>query len=105
MQFLSQVERAEAQAEERRADAQREARDILKAVEEANLAAQRAANGADRDLAAQALRRAESQAQAEIAARREKQAAQRAAQDAQARGRLDAAVATIFERVVNDGHR
>lgn len=105
MDLLSKVEGAEALAEEQRAAAQREAREILKGVEEATLAAGRAGSLANRDLSAEALAGARAEAQRAIEANRRTEAAERDALRARAVERLPQATTIILERVVDDGHR
>ncbi len=105
IELLTKVEKAEAEAEEIRAAAAREARDMLKGAEEAVLAESRAASLAHRELVTQALEQAKLDVEQEIQRTEKQQTSERAAQREQAMARIDRAAAIIFERVVNDGHR
>ncbi len=105
LELLARVEQAEAAAEERRASAQKEAREILKGVEEATLAMGRAAGLANRELAAEVLNAARAEAQRQIEAKQKAEAAEHEALRALAAQKLANASSIIFERVVNDGHR
>lgn len=105
MELLTKVEQAEAAANEIHAEALREAREVLKSAEEAELAADREASALNRKRAAQVLEDARLSAAAQIQARRDCESTERAAQRDQAMKRIDRAVGIILERVVTDGRR
>lgn len=105
LELLQSIEKAELGAEAIRADAQKEAREILKAVEEACTQNERTAAIDQRAMAQRVLEDARLAAtkHIEVAAAKDKDA--RDAVVAAARQKLDAAANLIFERVVENGHR
>lgn len=105
MELLQRIEQAETQAEGIRAQAQREARDILKGVEETIVTSERSAVLEHRAMAQHVLEEAERTAHKRIGQAAAAEAEQRAETVAAARQRLQAAANLIYERVVNDGHR
>ena len=105
MELLTKVEKAEEAADEKRAEAQREAREILKNAEEATLVAGRSASIIDRELAAEVLETARANVQTAILERQQIESADRTALREKAAQLLDRTAASIFERIVNDGHR
>lgn len=105
LELLQSIEKAEARAEEIRADAQREAREMIKSVEEVCVTNERSAVMDHRTLSQGILEEARGTAQKRIAAMEEKEAQTRGAITAAARKNLDRAADLIFERVVQHGHR
>ena len=104
-QLLQRIEAAEAEAEQMRREAGRQARDMQKAAEEACIAQEREAVLSHRAF----LRRALEEAQAETASRLEKEladyAAAREKMIATANGKFGDAVQFIYERIVKNGNR
>lgn len=105
MELLKSIEQAETKAEGIRADAQKEARDILKVVEEVTVQNERAAALDHRALAQRVLEDARATATRRIEAMAAQEQASREAVEDAARAKLDKAAALIYERVVSDGHR
>ncbi len=105
LEVLRSIEAAEARAAEIVAAAQREARDILKATEEACAVNERNAALEHRALQQRILADARATANRSIAAAEAGEHAEREAVAAAARAKLDAAAKLIYERVVQDGHR
>ncbi len=103
LELLKSIERAEAQADDARAKAQREGRDMLKSVEEACLVQERNAALEHRALAQRILDDAKATAQKRIAQMETQQAAEREGIAKEAQKRIDLAAQRIFERVVNHG--
>lgn len=97
--LMERIAQAEAAAEEVRARAGAEAREILKSVEEASLAANRELQKELREENACQLAAARESATAEIQRAGAGEEARRAQQRAQAQARLDQAAARIYERV------
>lgn len=105
LEILKSIEQAEGRAEEIRAQAQREARDMIKASEEASVQNERSAALEQRGVVQAILDDARRAAEKRIASMaQEEEAACQAVAEA-ARKHLDAAANLIFERVVENGHR
>lgn len=103
--LMQRVQEAEHAAEQSRAKAAAEAREIVKAVEEASLARTRQAAVIAREETAHALEEAKNAAQKEIdALARQEEAKRQTLRDA-AMAKLDAAASLIYERIVHDGNR
>ena len=90
------IQQAEAQADEIRQTAQREARDVVKAVEAAI---------ANRAQYAQAMEDKKQEVEHQLTAQRAKAGKQREALCQQARKHLPEAVSAIYERVLQHGNR
>ena len=105
LKLLQSIQEAEARAEAVRAEAQREAREMLKTVEEVCVGNERQAVLEQRALAQRTLQDAKAAAQRRIAAAALDETAARDALLDAARARLNEAAERIFERVVHDGHR
>ena len=105
LELLQNIEKAEARAEEIRAEAQREARDMLKSVEEVCVTNERNAVLEHRALSQGILEEAKEAAGKRIDAMAAKEETSRGQVTDAARQKLDAAANLIFERVVSDGHR
>lgn len=105
MELLTSIEKAEAKAEAIRADAQREAREMLKTVEEVCVQNERAAALEHRALSQRVLEDAKETVTRHIEAEAAREQAARDAVTGAARASLDAASKWIYERVVSDGHR
>lgn len=105
LDLLSQIERAEQSAEEVRADAAREARDILKAVEEACLVSERDAARDIREGAQRLTEETRIGTQDEIRALEVRRSGEREILRRDAQGRVAQAGGLVFERVVKNGHR
>ncbi len=105
LELLKSIEAAEVKAVEMRAEAQKEARDILKSVEEACIADERSAALEHRALGQRILEDARATANRRSDAQAGKEAAERDAVAKAAQARLDQAAQVIFERIVRDGHR
>lgn len=105
LELLKSIENAEGKAEDIRAGAQREAREIMKGVEEAVVTNERSAALEHRALAQQIAEDARQAATRRIEAMAAEEAQARTQVTGTARAKLDAAANLIFERVVNDGHR
>lgn len=105
LELLTSIEKAEARAEEIRAEAQREARDILKSVEEACTHNERDAALQQRAMVQRVLEDARETANRRIETEAAAEAGRREAVTIAAKGRLEDAANLIFERVVGDGNR
>ena len=105
LELLKNIQSAEESAEARRADAQREGREILKSTEEACTAAERVASAELRAQYQRLLEKRQGEVRRTIEGAAGDKAAAREALCRQAEGNLDKAATYIFERVVNDGHR
>lgn len=105
LQLLQRIEQAEAKAEELRQDAQRNARDMLKSVEEACITHEREATLKHRALSRRMLEDAQVKMASHLAQASKEQAALRVQEMASAKLKLKDAVQFIFERVVNHGDR
>lgn len=104
-QLINQITDAEKQAEQLLQKAQREARDIVKSVEEASTASQRAAAQENRQESMRSVEKARNEIAKELDAEKaEKLKAYEQMQD-KARFNLDAASRLIVERVVQYGNR
>ncbi|MEG0766531.1 MAG: hypothetical protein RR482_02340 [Clostridia bacterium] len=105
LELFERIQTAEANADAIRAEAQREARDMLKSVEAACLAEERRAAQEHRAGAQRKLEDAQQKMEKEL--EQEKAAHEKARQTVNeaAKARLPQAAALIFERVVNNGHR
>lgn len=104
LEVLQSIEGAEAKAEQIRAKAQREARDMLKSVEAACVAQERTAAIEHRALYQQLMEENRVKVEAELAQKSQALAKDRQALCRQAETRLDQAAALIFERIVQHGH-
>jgi hypothetical protein len=103
MEALNQIREAEALAEELRQDAQREARDIIKGVEEAIAVENRQSQQFIRDAQQQVIDSARASALREIEAIDARMAAKRGKAREEAEKRVPDAGRLIFERIVCDG--
>ena len=103
--ILDKIGAAEHQADAIRVQAAREARDILKAVEEANAAQARQAARSQSEAAQRRLEAARVLIGDEIKALEVRRGAEREAIRKSASARVGQAGQLIFERVVLDGHR
>lgn len=103
--LMERIQQAERGAEQQRAQAALEAREILKGVEEASLASQRDAQAQGRELAAQKLEQAQAAIDQEIQGQQAQSTAARETERAAAQQRVDQAAAWIFERIVEHGNR
>lgn len=104
-EVLKAVERAEAKAEDIRQSAQKEAREILKSVEEACAIEERNAALEHRALSLRILEDAKATARRRIEMADAQEEKRRTAVVEAARRRLDEAADMIVKRVVTDGHR
>ena len=104
LEILQSIERAESQAEHVRGDAQRAARDMLKSVEAACVAHERAAAIEHRGLYQQLMEQNRVSVEGELAKKSQTLAKERAALCRDAETRLDQAATQIFERIVRHGH-
>ncbi|MDR0928738.1 MAG: hypothetical protein LBM74_03375 [Oscillospiraceae bacterium] len=105
VQLLESVEAAEAKAEALRAEAQKEAREILQATDAACAANERQAALEHRQMARRILDDAKEAAERHMAERAGRQAEQNAAQMQAARAKIDQAAACLLERVMRNGSR
>lgn len=103
--ILEQIEKAEHEAESIRVQATREARDIVKAVEEASIAQGRQAARSQAEAAQRKIEAARVLIGDEIKALEVRRGAERENLRKAASARVDKAGQLIFERVVLDGHR
>jgi vacuolar-type H+-ATPase subunit H len=101
-ELLTQVEEAEAAADQLRAEAQRQAREIVKAAEEAALLSSRAASAASRQLTGDVLEGARAEAQKRIESSAQAEAGLQAELRDMAAGRLDRVAAMIYARIVTE---
>lgn len=105
LEILASIEQAEARAEEVRAQAQREAREMLKSVEEACVQGERTAALDQRAMMQSLVEEARLAADKRIRQMAAQEAVSREALMDVARVKLDEAADVIFERVVENGHR
>ena len=103
LEIMKGIQQAEAQADEIRQTAQREARDVVKAVEAAIAQQERTAAIENRAQYAQEDKKQEVEHQ--LNAQRAKAGKQREALCQQARKHLPEAVSAIYERVLQHGDR
>lgn len=99
------IQQAEAQADEIRQTAQREARDVIKAVEAAVAQQERAAAIENRAQYAQAMEDKKREVERQLTKQRAAMSKEREALCQQARTRLPEAVNAIYERVLQHGNR
>ena len=104
LEIMKGIQQAEAQADEIRQTAQREARDVVKAVEAA-IAQQERAAIENRAQYAQAMEDKKQEVEHQLTAQRAKAGKQREALCQQARKHLPEAVSAIYERVLQHGDR
>ena len=102
LEIMKGIQQAEAQADEIRQTAQREARDVVKAVEAAIAQQERAAAIENR---AQYAQDKKQEVEHQLTAQRAKAGKQREALCQQARKHLPEAVGAIYERVLQHGNR
>lgn len=105
LQLLRCIEESEAKAEEIRLEAQRQARDMLKSVEEACTTHERDAAGQHRALSRRMLDDARAAMESRLTKAAIEQAADREKAMARAKQKLPDAVALLYERIVNHGDR
>ncbi len=105
VEILKQIEQAEHKAADRYAQAQREARDIIKAVEEACLADERNAQLEHRALSQRVQEDARATAKKQIVELEKAEVLEAEKVTKAAQQRLPEAARLIFERVVTDGSR
>lgn len=105
LELLQSIEKAEAKAESIRAQAQREAREILKSMEDMTLKNERDAVLEHRELTQYVLEEARVSAARRIERTLDAEARAREAVTDAARNKVAAAANLIYERVVQDGHR
>ena len=98
LEIMKGIQQAEAQADEIRQTAQREARDVVKAVEAAIAQQERAAAIENRAQYAQAIEDKKQEVEHQLTEQRE-------ALGQQARKHLPEAVSAIYERVLQHGNR
>lgn len=103
--LLDQIEQAEQQADNMRAQAQKEARDIIKSVEEANQAMERQQTKEMHEAASHRLEEARVATQDEIKALELRREGEREALKRTAQARVSQAGAAVFERIVANGNR
>jgi hypothetical protein len=103
--ILELIEAAEQQADDLRAQAAREARDILKSVEEAGAAHARLAARMQAEAVQRHMEAAKVRIGDEIKVLEVRRSAQREDMKKKAAARVQRAGELIFERVVSDGHR
>ncbi len=104
LELLEQIQQAEQRAEEARQNATRQAREIVSAVEEANIAQQRQMAVELRELVQGVMDEARAKANVEIERLQAQNDAQNLALSAKAQSLREQAAQRIFERIVNDGH-
>lgn len=105
LELLKNIEKAESAAEAIRAEAQREARELLKAVEEVTVSNEREAVQENRRLTQRVLEDARETAGRSIDKAAQAEAKKREEIAARARGKIGTAADLIFERVVSHGDR
>lgn len=105
LELLKAIQEAEGRADVTRGNAQREAREMIKAVEAACTEHERQAAQDHRALFQSVLEEKRVQVQKALEGQSQEQEKQRIALCHDAEKRLDLAAARIFERVVNNGHR
>lgn len=103
--LIHDIRAAEQAAEEIREAAAREARDIVKGVEEALAAFEREENAKTRESVAQQLAEAKKRAEIEIHSIEARRSAERQALRQVAEGRVSRTAQSIFERIVGNGNR
>lgn len=103
MTLLDQIEQAEQEADVIRANAQKEAREIIKSVEEANSAMERQMTSDIYEQSSKKVESARTATQDEIKALELRREAQREALKRQAQSRVSQAAMAVFERVVHHG--
>lgn len=103
--LLDQIMEAEAKADQIRAEAQKEAREIIKSVGEANQAMERQTAREMHDRAQRKLDEARTSVQDEIKALELRRASEREALKRTAQARVSQGAQAVFERVVNNGSR
>ncbi|MEG0144542.1 MAG: hypothetical protein RR739_00595 [Clostridia bacterium] len=101
---MEQIEKAEREADSIRAEASKEARDIVKAVEEALSAQIRQEVKANAEATANKLEAAKALIGDEIKSLEVRRSAERETMRKSAQARVASAGQAIFERVVADGH-
>lgn len=105
LEIMKGIQQAEAQADEIRQNAQREARDVIKAVEAAVAQQERAAAIENRAQYAQAMEDKKREVERQLTKQRASMSKEREALCQQARTRLPEAVSAIYERVLQHGNR
>ncbi len=105
IELLRQIEEAEAKAEEVRQEAAREARETMKAAEEAALLKERQMAKAIREEAQKLVETARLSAESEIGALGKRRATEREAMKSMAMTHVEKAGNMIFERIVRNGNR
>ena len=103
--IMLQIEKMEQEADNIVKDASRQARDMVKSVDEACMAQERAATRDIRDEAQRMLEERRQSVQGEIKLLIVRRAAEREAMCNEARQRVNMAADLIFERIVNNGDR
>lgn len=105
IELMEEIKAAEVRADNVRAEAQRQSREMIKSVEEACMEHERAAQKDARTIYQDALSEKRTAVEKEIAAQSEKK--KRALQDMakDARKNVQKAAQLVFERIVNDGNR
>ena len=104
-ELLSEIQKAEAEAERLHNEANREARDMIKGVEEAIRGENRRTAAAIREEAQKVLSDAEAKVKKEITTLESRRAEERMQTQTAAEKRTSAAGKFIFERVVLHGNR
>jgi vacuolar-type H+-ATPase subunit H len=105
LELMEQIKAAELKADNERARAQRDGREIVKSVEEACLEQERAAQQDARQLYQQAMSETRGGVEKEIASHGAQKRSAAASMTAAAEKNVAAAARLVFERIVNDGHR
>ena len=105
IELMEEIKAAEARADDVRAQAQRESREMIKSVEEACMEHERAAQKDARKIYQDALNAKRAAVEKEIASHSGEK--KRALDDmmAKARKNVSSAAQLVFERIVNDGNR
>lgn len=104
LQLLQCIEAAEAKAEQMRQEAQRQARDMLKSVEEACVTQEREAVLRHRELIRHALEKAQAETTSHLQKESATYALSREKAIAAAKRKLPDAVQFIYERIVKNGN-
>lgn len=105
LELLNTIREAESKAEAIKAEAQREAREIIKGVEAAVGEAQRQGALENRTLYQQIVEEKRRTVQSHIDSKQGQRDAQRLALSSAAQACMDQAVTMIVERVIGDGNR
>ncbi len=105
LELMEQIKAAELKADNERQRAQREGREVVKAVEEACLDQERTAQQDARQLYQHAMAERRAAVEGEIASHAAQKQEKLAQLTKTAEKNIPAAARLVFERIVNDGHR